>query len=76
MPTPDASQFIQQTRFRAVLATESDPTKRVSYTYNYAVAPTATPLSTFLPSFTNKFVHPKTPFSLWSKKAKPTVPPS
>lgn len=53
MPTPDASQFIQMQRLRALEA-RTDTQKTITHLYQPQV--TTSGLTDFLPSFTNKFI--------------------
>lgn len=58
MPTPDASAFTQQTKFRGVQRQTRDDRK--IYTHLYQPVVRTSGLLDFLPSFTNKFVSPTT----------------
>ena len=59
MPTPDASAFTRQNKLRAISAQARDGNQKV-YTHLYQIVPTTSGLTDFLPSFTNKFVQPRT----------------
>ena len=79
MPTPDASQFTQKKKFNALQERSGYPTNQgVKYnSHLYQYVPTTSGLSDFLPSFSNKFVQPKTYTPLGvptGKEAKPKRP--
>jgi|LauGreDrversion4_2_1035121.scaffolds.fasta_scaffold46919_2 hypothetical protein len=74
MPTPDASQFIQMQRLRALEA-RTDTQKTITHLYQPQV--TTSGLTDFLPSFTNKFVTPQKQVAInfdTAPKAKPKKP--
>jgi hypothetical protein len=54
MPTPDASQFIQMKKYRAIdnRGSDTDSSKKTTHLYNWV--PSATQINNFLPSFSNK----------------------
>ena len=57
MPTPDASAFTRQKKLVSIAGQRR--TDKV-YTHLYQYVPTTAGLNDFLPSFSNKFVSPKT----------------
>jgi hypothetical protein len=59
MPTPDASAFTRQNKLRAMASQARDGNQKV-YTHLYGYVPTTSGLTDFLPSFSNKFVSPRT----------------
>jgi len=59
MPTPDASAFTRQNKLRSISAQgRTDNQKVITHLYQYV--PTTAGVTDFLPSFSNKFVQPKT----------------
>ena len=54
MPTPDASQFIQMKKYRAIDNRGSDTGSPKKTTHLYNWVPSATQINNFLPSFSNK----------------------
>ena len=59
MPTPDASAFTRQNKLRAIAAQAPDGNQKM-YNRMHQFIPTTSGLPDFLPSFTNKFVQPRT----------------
>jgi hypothetical protein len=59
MPTPDASAFTRQNKLRAISGQARTENQKV-YTHLYQHVPSTSGLTDFLPSFTNKFVSPRT----------------
>ena len=59
MPTQDASAFTRQQKLRAMEAqVRTNNVKMITHLYQYV--PPTSGLTDFLPSFSNKFVSPKT----------------
>jgi hypothetical protein len=57
MPTPDASQFTQMKKFHAIERRVPVVSDKIN-THLYQPVPSASGLTDFLPSFTNKYVSP------------------
>ena len=58
MPTPDSSQFTQMKKFKAIQNRGLVDKSTRSITHLYQPVPTASALTDFLPSFTNKKTSP------------------
>jgi hypothetical protein len=76
MPTPDASQFTQMKKFQAIERRVPGITDKI-VTHLYQPVVSTTGLPDFLPSFTNKFVGPKSYSRInvsTGKHSKPKIP--